>query len=338
MGLKITSMTTDVKRNITLQNLFNKTIAIDGFNVLYQVLYSIRDRRNKPLMNRKGEITSHLIGLFFKNVKFLEKNITPIYCFDGLDKTYKIKRSKNDIKVDAKILDSTKKLLDLMSINWIQAPSEGEAQCVELLKKGDAWAVASQDYDVLLYGGDRFIRNLTLTSKEIEYISLNKFLEINNITQEQLIDFSILIGNDYFPGIKGIGEKTAIKELKKYKSIENMEFDLQIELKNKEIIKKEEFFDKFNTLRTYYTNPNVDKDYKINKRLPKIEELTSFLIEDNDFDPKRTNSTINKLKDRFFQKRQVSMTSFFNKDSQTTENNMKSDDKEPEIKQERRMF
>ena len=53
-------------------------------------------------------------------------------------------------------------------------------------------------------------------------VNLSDNLKRLNINQFQLIDLAILIGTDYFPGIKGIGPKTALKLIKRYGSLETV--------------------------------------------------------------------------------------------------------------------
>lgn len=106
-----------------------------------------------------------------------------------------------------------------MGIPWIQAPSEGEAQASYTARAGIVDSVISQDYDCLLFGAPRVLRNFTVygkrrisgTGKYInvspEIINLEENLENNGITQEQLIDIGILVGTDFNSGIPGIGAK-----------------------------------------------------------------------------------------------------------------------------------
>ena len=103
MGVKLKQFIKSKK--IELKDLNNKTISIDAFNTLYQFLSTIRGPMGEPLKNREGEITSHLTGLFYRNINLLMSNIKPIFIFDGkppeLKKT-EIER-RREIKRDAKI-------------------------------------------------------------------------------------------------------------------------------------------------------------------------------------------------------------------------------------------
>ena len=61
---------------------FGKKIAIDISILIYQVVIAIRNS-GSDLTNEKGEITSHILGLFNKTLYFLDKGIIPVYVFDG---------------------------------------------------------------------------------------------------------------------------------------------------------------------------------------------------------------------------------------------------------------
>jgi flap endonuclease-1 len=137
--------------------------------------------------------------------------------------------SSQFVRLTGDIIEESKELLKAMGIPFIQAIGEGEAEAVFLVKHKKANAVASQDYDALLFGAPFLVRNLTLSRKrktasgayvEIhpELIEFQKLLNTLDINHEQLICIGILVGTDYNPGgIKGIGPKTALEIVKKYK-------------------------------------------------------------------------------------------------------------------------
>ena len=90
-----------------------------------------------------------------------------------------------------------------------------------------AFAVGSQDYDSILYGAKKLVRNLTISGKrkipsrntyidiDPEILEHEKVLNETRLTHEQLVDVGILIGTDFNPGgFPGIGPKTAIKLIK----------------------------------------------------------------------------------------------------------------------------
>ncbi|MHA2393577.1 MAG: flap endonuclease-1 [Promethearchaeota archaeon] len=347
MGVKINELVNEVKRTITFENLFKKSIAIDAFNTIYQFLAIIRQRDGTPLKDYQGNITSHLSGLFYRSINFLEHNIKPIYVFDGTPSELKLDtiRARKKIKEEAQqkmieaqdaedfkeakkfaqftskldegMIEESKKLIESMGIPIIQASSEGEAQSAYMVEVEDAWACASQDYDTLLFGGKRLVRNFaisrsrkvrdTTVTLDIEYVSLSKFLENLDITREQLIEMGILIGTDFFQGIKGIGQKTALDLIKKYDSIENL-LSNNVKIGSKIIQLDIELVEQ---IKNIFLNPDVKKDYKLPK--PKkinFERIEELLIEQHNFSKQRIENALERLRKLDSKKTQVSLDDF----------------------------
>jgi flap endonuclease-1 len=244
---------------VKLEDLSGKVVAIDAYNALYQFLAIIRQPDGTPLKDSSGKVTSHLSGLLYRTSNLVEMGIKPIYVFDGVPpvlKAAEIQR-RREVKVQAAVhyekavakgdtvkmrmfaqattsmkdymKDDSQKLLELMGLPWVQAPSEGEAQAAHMTRKGETDYCASQDYDSLLFGAPMLLRNVTISgrrklpSKNIyvdvvpELVELAKVLKECGITHEQLIDVGILIGTDFNPdGIKGLGPKTALKLIKQH--------------------------------------------------------------------------------------------------------------------------
>jgi flap endonuclease-1 len=348
MGVKINELVNEVKRTITFENLFKKSIAIDAFNTIYQFLAIIRQRDGTPLKDFQGNVTSHLSGLFYRSINFLEHNIKPIYVFDGTPSDLKLDtiKERKKIKIEAKekmikaqddedfqqakkfaqftstldagMIEESKKLIEFMGMPIIQANSEGEAQSAFLVEKGDAWACASQDYDTLLFGGERLIRNFaisrsrkvrdTTVTLDIEYVSLNKFLDNLGITREQLIEMGIMIGTDFFQGIKGIGQKTALDLIRKYNTIENI-VNTQVKIGGKDIIVD---LDTVAEIKDIFLNPDVKKDYRIPKpQKVNFDNLEELLIEQHNFSRQRVENALDRLRKLDSLKVQVSLDDFF---------------------------
>lgn len=350
MGTKINELVSETKKVISFENLLNKEIAIDAFNTIYQFLAIIRQRDGTPLKDYNGNVTSHLSGLFYRTLNFLEHNIKPIYVFDGIPSELKLEtiRERKKIKEEARqkmvkaqdredyekatqfaqltstldnnMINESKKLIEYLGIPVIQAKSEGEAQAAYLVDKGDAWGCASQDYDSLLFGAKKLIRNFavtrtrkvrdTTTSVDIEYISLIKFLDGLNINREQLIEMGVLIGTDFYPGIKGIGQHTALDLIRKHGSLENL-------IKNKITIRKKIIdinLEVIHQIKEIFLKPNVNKEYSKPKwkgvDYEKVEEL---LIEEHNFSSQRVKNALNQLRKRDLSKRQASLDDFFKK-------------------------
>ena len=311
-----------------LRELSGKAIAIDAYNALYQFLAAIRQPDGTPLMDRRGRITSHLSGLFYRTINIVEAGIRPVYVFDGKPPELKAREiaERMKIKEEAKkkyeeairrgdveaarkyaqmtsrltseMVDASKELLSAMGIPWVQAPSEGEAQAAYMAKKGDVWAAASQDYDSLLFGAPRLVRNLTISGKrklpnknvyvEIkpEVVHLDKVLNGLGITREQLIDIAILVGTDYNPeGVKGVGPKQALRLIRTYGSLE----------KALKAIPSASFPVEPSKIKELFLNPDVTDNYQLKWRKPDPERIVAILVKEYDFSEERVRNAVERL-------------------------------------------
>jgi flap endonuclease-1 len=194
----------------------------------------------------------------------------------------------------------SKRLLDLMGLPWVDAPSEGEAQAAHMTRRGDSDYCASQDYDSLLFGAPILLRNVTvsgrrkLPSKNIyinivpEVIELKSALKECGITYEQLIDVGILIGTDFNPdGIKGLGPKTALKLIKQHGTIENA-------LPH---VKNAEFPAEPKRIRAIFLHPKVTDKYKLEWKEPDVEGIVDFLFREKDFSEDRVRKALEKMQE-----------------------------------------
>jgi flap endonuclease-1 len=331
MGLQISEIVP--RKEIEISDLKGKTLAVDAFNVIYQFLSTIRQPDGTPLMDSKERITSHLSGLFYRNMSLIHEGIKLIYVFDGkapalkygtqekrqeikdeAQEKYEQAKAEEDVEsmgkyarqivhLDKEKIQESKELLDAMGIAVLQAPGEGEAQASYLAKtEEDIYAIASQDYDCLLFETPRLIQNLTLAKKrktvsgyvEIkpQLITLKEVLKELDISQEQLICIGILSGTDYNPGgVKGIGQKKALKMVKEYKTPEKI-FEALFKL-----VEEGKYTVDFDWMEIFelMKNPNVDKNYKI--EFPKInfDKIKKILME-HDFSEERIESQFEKLR------------------------------------------
>ena len=89
MGLNIREIIP--RKELQISDLKGKLICVDAFNTLYQFLSNIRQPDGTPLMDKNGKITSHLSGLFYRNVNLLQEGIKMIYVFDGKPPELKLK-------------------------------------------------------------------------------------------------------------------------------------------------------------------------------------------------------------------------------------------------------
>ncbi len=326
MGLDLKTLC--VRDKTTLESFSSKIVAIDAYNAIYQFLAIIRGPDGLPLTDYSGKVTSHISGLFYRNVNFLSLGIKPVYVFDGRPpslKTAEIEKRKQ-IKKDATIkyekalsegkyeearkyaqqtsvlrdemVDDSKKLLELFGIPSIQAPSEGESTAAHLTIAGKAYASASQDFDSLLFGAKKLVRNFTNSGRrklpnrnttievEPEIIDLSKTLSELGVTREQLVDIGILIGTDYNPdGFERIGPKTALKVIKDHGRLESVP---QIQDKLDEIDYKQ--------IRQMFLKPKVADVGEINFGNIDYQGITNYLTKERNFSLERVETSLNRLK------------------------------------------
>ena len=326
MGLNLKELV--VREKTTLESFSSKVIAVDAYNAIYQFLASIRGPDGLQLSDSEGRITSHLSGLLYRNINFLSLGIKPVYVFDGKPpslKTAEIERRKQ-IKKDATVkyekaiaegnmedarkfaqqttsmkdgmVKESKQILSYFGIPCIDAPSEGEATAAHLTNTGQAYASASQDFDSILCGAKRLIRNFTNSGRrkipnrntyveiEPEIIETQKTLDSLKITREQLVDVGILIGTDFNPnGFDRIGPKTALKMIKQHSRLEDIP---QIQEQLQEI--------DYEQIRKIFLEPIVADVDEIVFGNVDYEGMTNYLVKERSFSEERIQSSLNRLK------------------------------------------
>ena len=311
---------------ISFEDLKGRVIAVDALNMLYQFLASIRQPDGTPLMDSEGRVTSHLSGLFYRTVRLVHMGIKPVYVFDGeppklkereierrrgikKEAMYEWERAKRDgrledarkyamrtSRITEEMLGDSKNLLSCMGIPYVQAPSEGEAQCVHLCIKGDAWAVGSQDYDSLLLGAPKLVRGLTLSGTfELTLMELERILEGLSLDRSQLIDIAILVGTDFNEGVKGIGPKKALKIVREGRLNE---------------IKAELDFD-YNAVKEIFLNPKVTDEYVIEWGAPNRTQAVEFLSGEYGFSEDRVNKAVSNLEKSMKEFTQKELSAWF---------------------------
>jgi flap endonuclease-1 len=341
MGLDLKGLVT--KEKTRLESFSSKVIAIDAYNTIYQFLSIIRGPDGTLLSDSKGRVTSHLSGLFYRNINFLALGIKPVYVFDGKPpslKSAEIER-RRQIKKEATIkyeralaegkmeemrkyaqqttvmqdgmVDDAKHILDLFGIPHIDAPSEGEATAAHLTKTDMAYAVASQDYDSILFGAKRLVRNFTNSGRrklpnrntyieiEPEIIDSQKMLADLGLTREQLVDIGILIGTDFNPdGFERIGPKTALKMIKENGRLEDIP---QIQEKLSQIDYKQ--------IRRIFLEPKVTPVSEIKFGTVNYSGIIKYLSEERSFSRERLEASLNRLQ-KSTERRSHTLEQWFN--------------------------
>lgn len=335
MGLDLKPLV--VREKTKLESFASKVVAIDAYNAIYQFLAIIRGPDGSHLSDASGRVTSHLSGLFYRNINFLSIGIKPVYVFDGKPpslKSAEIER-RRQIKKDATIkyekaiserkfedarkfaqqttvmrdamVEDSKRILSLFGIPYINAPSEGEATAAHLTKTDQAFASASQDFDSILFGAKRLVRNFTNSGKrkipnrntyieiEPEIIDTEKTLKELGLTKEQMVDVGILIGTDFNPdGFTRVGPKTALKMIKEHSRLEKIP---QIQEQLAEV--------DYEQIRKIFLEPNIAKVDKIKFDKIDYDGILKYLVDERSFSPDRVQTSLNRLKKSIEKKSQT---------------------------------
>ena len=337
MGIQLSSLLET--RKIKVEELSGQRIAIDGYNVLYQFLTSIRQADGSLLTDSEGRVTSHLSGILFRFSKLVENGLRICVVFDGKPPKLKMNlleerrqrkikaqieweaaieagdretartKAQQTTRLESHMIDDSKKLLDLLGIPWVEAPSEGEAQVASLLEQGMVDYGASQDFDTVLFGASKFIRNLTLSGRrklpkqqkwvEVspEIVDLEASFQKLEINREQLIDVAILMGTDFNPGIDGIGPKRGLKLIQEFGKAEGA-----LEKLGKEI-------DNLDEIRTLFLDhPSVD--FTPEWRTPNVESTIKYLCNDYSFNKGRVEKALEKYVESKTKARQFTLGDF----------------------------
>ncbi|MHC1629812.1 MAG: flap endonuclease-1 [Methanoculleaceae archaeon] len=320
MGIAIRDILNDYCVRVSWEDL-RGIAAVDAFNAIYQFLAIIRQPDGTPLMNSKGQITSHLSGILFRNLNLLERGIRPVYIFDGEPPNFKAetieerkaardeaerawdealkrgdtaeayKQARAASRITPSIIVSSQRLLSNLGIPWLVAPSEGEAQAAYMVRSGWCDYAVSQDYDSLLFGAPVLARNITISGKRRmrgravtvvpERLRLADVLAGLDISREELIQLSILVGTDFNAGIRGVGPKKAYRIVRKGEFFNVIGRELP-DLDPEPIIR-------------FFMDPPVTDDFQITFAPPDRENTVRMLCDEYDFSPDRVNGALDRM-------------------------------------------
>jgi len=339
MGVDLSDIV--VKRKITIKDLANMTVAIDAYNIIYQFLSSIRQPDGTPLMDRSGNVTSHLSGIFYRTITMLENEIKPVYVFDG--KPFRLKnrtleerrivkeknisdleraREEGDVEkirslssrinyINSDMIREIKELLTYMGIPYVQAPTEGEAQASWMNGRDMVQGVISQDYDCLLFGAKRIYRNITIygrrkvSGKNI-YVNVTPEVIDSNETFRTLgMTRENMIDVAVLVGTDfntGIDRVGARTAVKLIRKYGSIEEVLKA--KNREIENLQE-------IKDFFLNPPVVENPDTNLHEVKRDEIFEMLCGRHDFSKERVAPYVANLEKVHRKASQFNLDSFF---------------------------
>ena len=221
---------------LLLGDIMNKIILVDGNNLLFRSFYATA-YQGVIMKNSKGFPTNALYGFINMMNKIIQEE-NPSYIMVAFDKgktfrhdkynQYKAGRSEmpDELRVQ---FPKAKEILESMGIKYFEIDNYEADDIIgtislEVEKSNDFFAtIVSSDKDLLQLIGDRVDVKLL---KQTGYIMMTKdeFIKTYQVPPIRMIDLKALMGDssDHIPGVKGIGEKTAITLLSKYQSLDNL--------------------------------------------------------------------------------------------------------------------
>ena len=312
-------------REVVPDELRGKTVAIDAYNAIYQFLSVIRQPDGTPLKDSRGRITSHLAGLLNRNANLIEMGVRPAYVFDGIPSQMKsatiqdrherrvkaqaewqesiekgetekaFSKATQSSRITNEIVESSRILLNHLGIPVVQAAEEGEAQAAYMAQRAVVWAASSQDFDSLLFGAPRLIRNLTLAGRrkmpgrneyrdiKMEIIDAETALKELEITREQLIDMCIMMGTDFNKGVSGIGPKRALKLIKEHGDFVHAMSSI------------DKVYPEYEQVRDLFLEFEKTDNYILEWKEPDRAKVLDMLVGQYDFSEQRVNSALDKM-------------------------------------------
>ncbi|MBC7114272.1 MAG: flap endonuclease [Archaeoglobi archaeon] len=309
------------KKEVEIEELSGRVIAIDAFNAIYQFLSTIRQQDGTPLKNSRGEITSHLSGILYRTTNLVENGVKPVYVFDGEPPVFKrktvnervrmreemeekwllaleegrmedaLKYARASSRLRPEMVESSKKLLRYLGIPFVEAPSEGEAQAAYMARKGDVDAVGSQDYDSLLFGAPLLVRNLTITGKR-KLPGKNIYVEISPeliYLEENLKRLGItreqLID---IALLVGTDYNEGVKGVGPKRALSMVREGADVSKLIRDV--------EYEEIREFFMNPPHTDEYELRWREPDEEGVLKFLCDEHDFSEERVRRALERIK------------------------------------------
>lgn len=212
-----------------------KIVLIDGNNLMFRSYYATAYAGNL-MKNSKGFVTNALYGFTNMMNKIIhEEEFSYILVAFDKGKTFRhdtyslYKAGRIETPADLKSqFPKAKEMLDAMGIKWYETDGYEADDIIGTLSK----MATDDDYETLIVSSDRDLLQLIndkvtvklLKTKDYIMMTRDAFVSEYNLEPIKIIDLKGLQGDksDNIPGVKGIGEKTALKLLQDYGSLENI--------------------------------------------------------------------------------------------------------------------
>ena len=216
--------------------MVKKLILIDGNNLMFRSYYATAYTGNM-MKNSKGVPTNALFGFVNMMNKIISEE-NPSYMAVAFDIGKNFRKEEYDFYKEGRIdtpeelkiqMPIAREILDKMGIKHFElAPYEADDIVGTIVKMTEA----DKDFASVIVSSDKDLLQLISDETEVKLLKQTGFIRYNHkafvddygIEPIKMIDLKALMGDssDNIPGVKGIGEKTALKLLQEYKSLENL--------------------------------------------------------------------------------------------------------------------
>lgn len=220
-----------------------KRIAIDGHNVAFRYLTTIRGRDGGMLLGRRERPIGHVLGFLGLVRSLRAAGAEPIVVWDGAVHPRKEatvqerirKREETLARAEAakaagdvaeykrlmrgtvyirpEMIEDCSRVLETVGVAVATADHDGERFAAALCLGGHADAVATEDFDALVAGAPFVLRK---AGGQAPFMHRLTDLEAHGLDAAQLRQVAIVSGTDWHPGIRGFGPKTAVKAIAEY--------------------------------------------------------------------------------------------------------------------------
>lgn len=220
-----------------MQVMKNKLLLIDGMALLFRGYYATAIRGN--FMRTKSGVPTNGVYQFLRYMLDAMKTFTPthvICCWDMGSKTfrtelydgYKANRGAPPEELIPQF-DLAKEVVEAFDIMNVGLENYEADDCIGTLAN-----LYKETYDVTILTGDQDILQLVSDGIDVaimrkgqgnyEVFNVDNFFEKKGILPQQMVDLKGLMGDtsDNYPGVKGIGEKTALKLLHEHETIDQL--------------------------------------------------------------------------------------------------------------------
>ena len=275
-----------------------KLVLIDGNNLMFRSYYATAYTGN-IMKNSKGLPTNALYG-FANMINKIVAEENPIYIAVAFDigKNFRkakydfYKEGRNATPEELKIqMPIARKILDGMGIKYLEKePYEADDIIGTLVHQAEL----DPDFDVTIISSDKDLLQLINFETDIKLLKQDSYIRYNERTFKEewkidpikIIDLKGLMGDasDNIPGVKGVGEKTALKLLQEYGSVENIYENIDNikgALKQKLLDGKDSAF-MSKEIATIYKEVPLDVDFESLKYL-KVQPQLKDIYQDLEF-------------------------------------------------------